>query len=54
MLHLSGGEAIAFTISQGVEMARPSLLAVTARREPDGIRSTVAGRCVPVLRGETQ
>lgn len=39
-------------VAQGVEMGRPSLLAVSARRAPEGIRATVGGRCVPVLRGE--
>jgi len=39
-------------IVQGVEMNRPSLLHVEARRTASGIRSTVRGGCVPVLRGE--
>jgi trans-2,3-dihydro-3-hydroxyanthranilate isomerase len=37
---------------QGVEMGRPSLLLCTARRAADGIRATVGGGCVPVLKGE--
>lgn len=41
-----------FEIHQGVEMGRPSLLDVTARRTPDGIRTTLYGTCVPVMRGE--
>jgi trans-2,3-dihydro-3-hydroxyanthranilate isomerase len=40
------------TIVQGVEMGRPSLLLCTARRGTDGIRATVGGGCVPVLKGE--
>jgi len=32
-------------------MGRPSLLRTTATRAPDGIRATVGGTCVPVLRG---
>ena len=40
------------TIVQGVEMGRPSLLLCTARRGADGIRATVGGSCVPVLKGE--
>ena len=52
LLHLSGGENAAFDIVQGVEMGRPSLLRTTARRTTDGIRATVGGGCVPVLRGE--
>jgi trans-2,3-dihydro-3-hydroxyanthranilate isomerase len=39
-------------IVQGVEMGRPSLLLCTARRTADGIRATVGGGCVPVLKGE--
>ena len=34
------------------ETGRPSLLHVTARRRPDGIRATAGGNCVPVLKGE--
>src|SRR5476651_792032 len=40
------------TIVQGVEMGRPSLLLCAARRGTDGIRATVGGNCVPVLKGE--
>jgi trans-2,3-dihydro-3-hydroxyanthranilate isomerase len=43
-----------FAIEQGVEMGRPSLLHVEARRAPDGLRATVGGACVPVLSGEAQ
>ena len=39
-------------VVQGVEMGRPSLLHVTARRGPADIRATVGGGCVPVLHGE--
>ncbi len=52
LLHLDGGAEGAWDIVQGVEMGRPSLLRAAARRAPDGIRARVAGRCVPVLRGE--
>jgi trans-2,3-dihydro-3-hydroxyanthranilate isomerase len=52
LLSLSGGNRARYEIVQGVEMGRPSLLHVTATRGPDGIRATVGGRCVPVLRGE--
>jgi trans-2,3-dihydro-3-hydroxyanthranilate isomerase len=51
-LHVDGGDEVAFDIRQGVEMGRPSLLHVAARRTPDGIRATVGGGSVPVLRGE--
>ena len=40
------------TIVQGVEMGRPSLLLCTAHRAADGIRATVGGGCVPVLKGD--
>jgi trans-2,3-dihydro-3-hydroxyanthranilate isomerase len=52
VLHLSGAERGAWDIVQGVEMGRPSLLRTTARRTAEGIRATVGGGCVPVLRGE--
>jgi trans-2,3-dihydro-3-hydroxyanthranilate isomerase len=40
------------TIVQGVEMGRPSLMLCTAHRAADGIRATVGGGCVAVLKGE--
>lgn len=52
LLHLEGGDSGAWDIVQGVEMGRPSLLRASARRAADGVRARVAGRCVPVLRGE--
>jgi trans-2,3-dihydro-3-hydroxyanthranilate isomerase len=52
LLHLSGEDEARVDITQGVEMSRPSLLRARARRAPDGIRSSVGGGCVPVLRGE--
>lgn len=52
LLHLSGGDEARLDVVQGVEMGRPSLLRTTARRGRDGIRATVGGGCVPVLRGE--
>ncbi|MGH6695080.1 PhzF family phenazine biosynthesis protein [Sphingopyxis sp.] len=45
-------EEARFEIHQGIEMGRPSLLDVTARRTPDGIRATLRGTCVPVMKGE--
>ena len=53
LLYLGGAER-RYHIRQGVEMGRPSLLRTTARRRADGIRATVGGGCVPVLRGEAQ
>lgn len=52
LLSLDGAESADFTITQGVEMGRPSLLHVTSRRTADGIRSRVGGSCVPMFRGE--
>ncbi|MGW9328775.1 PhzF family phenazine biosynthesis protein [Bosea sp. NPDC055594] len=51
-LSLGSEDSVAFEITQGVEMGRPSLLHVAARREDGEIRATVGGGCVPVLRGE--
>lgn len=50
-LHLSSDEALAYRAMQGVEMGRPSHLALRAWRAADGIRASVAGGCVPVFRG---
>ena len=52
LLSLDGGEAAAYTITQGVEMGRPSLLNVSSRRASDGYRSRVGGACAPMFRGE--
>ena len=52
LLSLSGRKRDAWAITQGVEMGRPSLLQVTAHRAADGIRATVGGGCVAMLRGE--
>ncbi|WP_407571620.1 PhzF family phenazine biosynthesis protein [Deinococcus altitudinis] len=52
LLFLSGAERGAWDITQGVEMGRPSFLRSTAQRTPGGIRASVSGGCVPVLRGE--
>lgn len=41
-----------FLIHQGVEMGRPSLLQVEARRASEGIVATVRGSCVAVMQGE--
>lgn len=52
LLSLDGEADARYTLTQGVEMGRPSLLNLTARRTPDGVRATVGGDCVPVFRGE--
>jgi trans-2,3-dihydro-3-hydroxyanthranilate isomerase len=54
LLSLSGAESGRAEIAQGVEMGRPSLLRVAARRAADGVRATVGGGCVPVLKGEAE
>lgn len=41
-----------FLIHQGVEMGRPSLLHVEARRSEGGIFATLRGSCVMVMQGE--
>ncbi len=43
-----------YDIVQGVELGRPSRLLCTARRSADGIRATVGGGCVPVLKGTVE
>ena len=52
LLSLTKDSERRYDITQGVEMGRPSLLACSARRAADGIRATVGGGCVPVLKGE--
>ena len=48
-------DQIGYEVIQGVEMGRPSNLAVRAWRTADGsILASVGGSCVPVLRGEAQ
>lgn len=50
-LHLSGENELAYNAVQGVEMRRPSHLALRAWRTSDGVRAGVGGRCVPVFQG---
>ncbi|WP_309644920.1 PhzF family phenazine biosynthesis protein [Phenylobacterium sp.] len=52
LLSLSGDDAGAWDVVQGVEMGRPSRLRATAHRAADGVRASIGGGCVPVLRGE--
>lgn len=51
LLSLGDKKTARYDVRQGVEMGRPSSLAVRAWRTPDGIRGSVAGRCVPVFSG---
>ncbi len=51
LLHRAGTERIALVVEQGIEMGRPSLLAVEAWREEGAVRVSVGGGVVPVTRG---
>lgn len=51
LLHHSSRDDLAFIVHQGEYMNRPSLLHVTARKEGEAIRTTVAGRCVQIMEG---
>lgn len=52
LLSLSGEASARFTVSQGVEMGRPSELRIRAFRDSAGIRAEIAGHCVFVMQGE--
>ena len=52
LLSLTSEDQAEYVVSQGVEMGRPSILNVTARRGADGIRATVGGGCAPMFRGQ--
>jgi trans-2,3-dihydro-3-hydroxyanthranilate isomerase len=45
---------LAFEVTQGVEMGRPSTLQVRAWRTQNGIYASVGGNCVAVLHGEAE
>ncbi len=51
LLELDGAAEHRLTIHQGVEMGRPSLLHAHARRTPDGVRASIGGSAVAVMRG---
>jgi trans-2,3-dihydro-3-hydroxyanthranilate isomerase len=54
---LAPGENVDLTydISQGTEMGRPSQIIATARKTAEGpVLATVAGSCVPVMRGTVE
>jgi trans-2,3-dihydro-3-hydroxyanthranilate isomerase len=51
VLSRTGQDTLTLDVSQGVEMGRPSLLKLEARRTTDGIRSRATGQCVEVLSG---
>jgi len=54
---LAPGENVDLTydIEQGIEMGRPSRIVATARKTAEGpVSATVAGSCVPVLRGTVE
>lgn len=54
LLQHSTANTAAFTVRQGEEMGRASLLRISANRGGGAITATVAGQCVPVFRGEAQ
>jgi trans-2,3-dihydro-3-hydroxyanthranilate isomerase len=54
LLSLNGGTEATFTITQGVEMGRPSLLKVASRHVDDGVRSRVGGTCAAMFRGQAR
>ncbi len=46
---------LTYDIEQGIEMGRPSRIVATARKTGEGpVSATVAGDCVPVLRGQLE
>ena len=53
LLSLGTEDRQAWEISQGTEIGRPSLLHASAWRDADGIRASVGGDCVTMLRGVT-
>ena len=52
LLRAAGGENIALEVEQGIEMGRPSLLAIRAWQDGEGgLRAAVGGGVVPVSQG---
>jgi trans-2,3-dihydro-3-hydroxyanthranilate isomerase len=52
LLRAAGGERIALEVEQGIEMGRPSRLAIRAWRDAEsGLRAAVGGGVVPVSQG---
>jgi trans-2,3-dihydro-3-hydroxyanthranilate isomerase len=45
-------QSLTLSITQGVEMRRPSLMRCEARRIAGQVHTWVSGRCVPVSRGQ--
>jgi trans-2,3-dihydro-3-hydroxyanthranilate isomerase len=46
---------LTYDIEQGIEMGRPSQITATARKTAEGpVLATVAGSCVPVMRGTVE
>lgn len=53
LTHLGRESEQSFEIEQGADMGRPSLLLGSARRYGDGaVRASIAGDCMPVMRGQ--
>ena len=53
LLSLGAEDRQSWEISQGTEIGRPSLLHASAWRDTEGIRASVGGDCVMMLRGVT-
>ena len=54
LLSLSNDRKGSYRVCQGTEIGRPSELEVSAWRTSEGIRVTIGGSCVPVLRGHAE
>jgi trans-2,3-dihydro-3-hydroxyanthranilate isomerase len=54
-LNVKGSGTHEFEIAQGIEMGRPSQLFASAEKKSDGsVIATIAGDCVPVMRGRVE
>ncbi|MBV9829366.1 MAG: PhzF family phenazine biosynthesis protein [Alphaproteobacteria bacterium] len=51
LVSLSGAEDGNFTVSQGVEMGRPSVLHASAWQSPGGLHARIGGGCALMFRG---
>jgi trans-2,3-dihydro-3-hydroxyanthranilate isomerase len=54
LVSLSGARDGTFTVSQGAEMGRPSLLHASASRSRDGVQARVGGGCALMFRGTVE
>ena len=51
LLDCAGGPRAAYSIHQGIEMGRPSLMHAAAWRTQEGVRASIGGGGVPVMSG---